>query len=118
MAISSSVGMPITAGALLLISIALLNAAIGLYVYRRNTSAPMNRAFACTALAVSLWTLALAWGRIQPGLFAITIRAAFAAGALVPVGVLFFLEHFGPPGKPRILRLKVITLTGIAFSLL
>jgi len=110
--------MPITASALLLISIALLNAAIGLYVYRRNTSAPMNRAFACTALAVSLWTLALAWGRIQPGLFAISIRAAFAAGALVPVGVLFFLEHFGQPGKPRTLRLKVMTLTGSTFSLL
>ena len=111
-------GMPIPAGALLLISIALLNVAIGVSVYRRNKLAPLNRAFACTALAVGLWTAALAWGRIQPTLFAITIRAAFSAGSLVPLGVVFFVEHFGPPSRLRTLRLRLMVLIAATFSVL
>src|SRR5258708_6114710 len=101
-------GVPIPASALLLISIALLNVAIGVSVYRRNMLAPLNQALACPAVAVGLWTAALAWGRIQPALFAMTIRAAFAGGSLVPLGVLFFVEHFGPLSRSRNLRLRLM----------
>ena len=108
----------ISASALLLISIALLNVAIGISVYRRNAVAPLNRSFACTALAVGLWTAALAWGRLQPSSFDIAIRAAFSAGSLVPLGVLYFVEKFGPPSPPRALHLKLLTLVSVFFSVL
>lgn len=108
----------IPTSAILLISIALLNVAIGISVYRRNPVAALNRSFACTALAVGLWTAALAWGRLQPSSFGIAIRAAFSAGSLVPLGVLYFVENFGPPGQPRLLRLKLLTLISVFFSVL
>ena len=66
--------MPVAA--LLLAWIAILNFSIGFYVYRRNPSASLNRAFAFTALTISLWTMALSWGRFQPGSFELAIRAA------------------------------------------
>ncbi len=47
-----------------------------------------------------------------------TIRAAFAAGSLVPLGVLFFVEHFGPLSRSRNLRLRLMVVVAIAFSLL
>ena len=108
----------ISTSALLLISIALLNVVIGISVYRRNPVAALNRSFACTALAVGAWTAALAWGRLQPSSFDIAIRAAFSAGSLVPLGVLYFVENFGPPGQPRLLRLKLLTLVAVSFSVL
>src|SRR5689334_3410588 len=104
--------------AILLISIALLNLAIGISVYRRNPVAALNRSFACTALAVGLWTAALAWGRLQPSSFGIAIRAAFSAGSFVPLGVLYFVENFGPSGQPRLLRLRLLTLISVFFSVL
>src|SRR5690349_7588597 len=109
---------PLTAVAVLLTSIALLNVAIGLSVLRRNAIAPLNRAFACTALAVALWTAALAWGRLQPDLFFLTIRAAFAAGTLVPLGVVCFIEHFGPPVSGRRHRIRAIAALASAFAVL
>jgi hypothetical protein len=72
--------MPIAA--LLLAWIAILNLGIGFYVYRRNPSASLNRAFAFTALTIGLWTIALAWGRFQPAYFEMAILTAFAAGSL------------------------------------
>lgn len=78
----------------------------------------MNRAFACTAFAVALWTAALAWGRLQPSLFFLTIRAAFAAGTLVPFGMVCFIEHFGPRVRGRRMRLRVITALALSFGAL
>jgi PAS domain S-box-containing protein len=57
-------------------------------------------------------------GRLQPSSFDIAIRAAFSAGSLVPLGVLYFVENFGPPGQPRLLRLKLLTLISVSFSVL
>jgi two-component system, NtrC family, nitrogen regulation sensor histidine kinase GlnL len=108
----------IPTSAVLLISIALLNIAIGVSVYRRNRLAPLNRSFACTALAVGLWTAALAWGRLQPSSFDLAIRTAFSAGSLIPLGVIFFVEHFGSPSRTRALRLKLMALAAVTFSLL
>ena len=102
----------------LLVAIALLNVAIGISVLRRNPTAPLNRAFACTAFAVALWTAALAWGRLQPTLFLLTIRTAFAAGTLVPLGVVCFIEHFGAPLPGRRLRIRTITALASSFAAL
>src|SRR5262245_44687460 len=100
--------MPIDA--LLLAWIALLNLGIGLSVYLRNRPAPLNRAFACTAFAVGLWTAALAWGRFQPSMFQTSIRAAFSAASFVPLGVIFFVEHFGSLKSRNHRTLAVLTL--------
>src|SRR5690242_297258 len=111
--------MPIDA--ILLTWIAMLNLGIGLSVYLRNRTAPLNRAFACTAFAVGLWTAALAWGRFQPSMFHLSIRAAFSAASFVPLGVVFFVEHFGPV-TPRqrhmlgALTIVAVSLAGLSFS--
>jgi len=70
----------------LLVAIALLNVAIGISVLRRNPTAPLNRAFACTAFAVALWTAALAFRPIPP----LIVKAEYSVGhrnhANVPEG--------------------------------
>ena len=108
--------MPIAA--LLLAWIAILNLGIGFYVYRRNPAAPVNRAFAFTALTIGLWTIALAWGRFQPASFETAIRAAFGAGSLCPFGVLLFVEHFGSTGTVHKRRLRLLAVVAIALSVL
>jgi PAS domain S-box-containing protein len=102
----------------LLTSIGILNLAIGLYIYRRNTSAQLNRAFAFIALAIGLWTLALAWGRFQPELFKVAIRAAFAAGSLCPFGVLLFVEKFGATAAAHTYRLRILAAIAVTLSVL
>lgn len=108
--------MPIAA--FLLAWIAVLNLAIGFYVYRRNPSAPLNRAFAFTALTIGLWTIALAWGRFQPASFEAAIRTAFGAGSLCPFGILLFVEHFGGTARAHNRRLRVLTVVAMALSVL
>jgi hypothetical protein len=106
-------------GALLLAGISLLNLGIGLSVYGRNQRAPLNRSFCCTALAVALWTAALAWGRLQPLAFETAIRAAFSAGSLVPLGVIYFVEHFGTAeNRNSRQRLHLLGILAAIFSLL
>jgi len=112
------IGTVVPTGALLLGWIAVLNLGIGLYVYLRNRTAALNCAFACTALAVGLWTAALAWGRFQPSTFEIAIRAAFSAGSLIPLGVVVFAEHFGPQATVNKRRLRTLAIAAVAFSLL
>jgi PAS domain S-box-containing protein len=104
--------------AFLLAWIAVLNLGIGFYVYRRNPSAPLNRAFAFTALTIGLWTIALAWGRFQPASFEAAIRTAFGAGSLCPFGILLFVEHFGGTAKAHNRRLRVLTVVAMAMSAL
>ncbi len=106
-------------GAALLAGISLLNLGIGLSVYGRNRHAPLNRSFCWTAVAVALWTAALAWGRFQPLAFEISIRVAFSAGSLVPLGVIYFIEHFGPTDvRSNRKRLHLLGLLAAAFSVL
>jgi two-component system nitrogen regulation sensor histidine kinase GlnL len=108
--------MPIAA--FLLAWIAVLNLGIGFYVHRRNPSAPLNRAFAFTALTIGLWTISLAWGRFQPASFEAAIRTAFGAGSLCPFGILLFVEHFGGTAKVHNRRLRVLTVVAMALSVL
>lgn len=108
--------MPIAA--LLLAWIAILNLSIGFYVYRRNPSVSLNRAFAFIALTIGLWTMALAWGRFQPASFEMAIRAAFGAGSLCPFGILLFVEHFGGTGTVHKRRLRLLALMAVILSAL
>jgi PAS domain S-box-containing protein len=108
--------MPIVAP--LLAWIAVLNFGIGLYVYRRNSAASLNRSFAFTALTIGLWTAALAWGRFQPSSFDVAIRVAFSAGSLCPFGILLFVEHFGATNTVHKRRLRILLVVTIALSAL
>ena len=107
-----------TSSALMLAWIAVLNLCIGLYVYRRNPTASLNRAFAFTALTIAVWTAALSWGRFQPASFETAIRTAFAAGSLCPFGVLLFTELFGSGKIVRRGRLRLLGVVAILFSAL
>ncbi|HEY7531465.1 MAG TPA: histidine kinase N-terminal 7TM domain-containing protein, partial [Nitrospiraceae bacterium] len=103
---------------LLLGWIAVLNLAIGFYVYRRNTTAPANRAFAFTAGMIGVWTGALAWGRLQPHSFDMAIRTAFCAGSLCPFGILLLVEHFGATATIHKRRLQLLAVVAVTLSAL
>lgn len=79
--------------------IAGLNLWIGSYVYSRNSRAPANRAFGFMAAAISAWTMALAFAHFGSLANTWALRGAFAAGSLIPIAVLVFVESF--PGGPR-----------------
>lgn len=111
--------MHVSAGVLALVGTATLNLAIGVYVYRRNPNAPLNRAFAFTAAAVAAWIGALAFGRYEPSMYHVAIRFAFAAGSLAPIGVIVFVEHFPTPSPIKVTVVsRVLLATAVALSLI
>ena len=77
-----------------LVLIGALNLAIGVYVFFRSPVNPLNRSFTFLAVALTTWTLALAAGRLYPHLYVQALRVAFAAGTLVPVAIISFVERF------------------------
>ena len=85
--------MQISLTALLLGCTAIINLAIGIYVYRRGPHAGQNRAFSFLAATMSLWTTAVAiahYGNIG-NIWA--VRSAFAFSSLIPLGGLAFIER-------------------------
>lgn len=74
--------------------IALLNVGIGVYVLRHSSRAPINRAFAFLALAIALWTIGIALTYHTSLTNVATLRFTFAAGSLIPLGVVSFTERF------------------------
>src|SRR5712692_10888887 len=74
--------------------IAVLNLWIGLYVFRKNPRAPLNRFFALTAVAIALWSGALAYRHISSDSYQMATRLAFAAASLVPLGMVAFVDAF------------------------
>jgi PAS domain S-box-containing protein len=79
---------------LCLLLIGTLNLAIGIYVFYRCPGNPLNRSFTFLAVTLTGWTLALAIGRLYPDVHVQALRVAFAAGSLVPVGIVVFVERF------------------------
>jgi PAS domain S-box-containing protein len=80
-----------------LLSIAALNLALGAYIFIRNRRATMNRSFAFFASTLSLWTAALAFGRLYPAFYIPALQLAFAAGSLSAMGVVMFVEALPVP---------------------
>src|SRR5438105_1307435 len=111
--------MEMSLGPVPLAVIAALNLAIGLYVYRCAPQAGQNRAFAFMAVAISLWTIALATAYHARIGHTWAIRLAFASSSLIPLGVLAFVDHL-PVRSPSHIRVKkwVFTPVGIVFCLL
>jgi len=101
---------------LYLLLIGILNLAIGIYVFYRSPRNPLNRSFTFLAVTLTGWTLALAIGRLYPDVYVQALRVAFAAGTLVPVGIVIFVERFPVPQEPR--SLSGLWLIGPAASLL
>src|SRR5207244_11848273 len=79
---------------LYLFLIGTLNLAIGIYVFYRSPRKPLNRSFTFLAVTLTAWTLALALGRLYPDVYLQALPVAFAAGTLVPVGILVFVACF------------------------
>src|SRR5262245_31445148 len=79
--------------ALLLSFISVLNVAIGLYVLRKHPTEPSHRAFAAMAAMIAVWTLGIAAAHYLPFGNTTALRVAFAAGSLIPIGVLSFVEN-------------------------
>lgn len=99
--------------------IAVLNLWIGLYVFRKNPRAPLNRSFALTAVAIALWSGALAYRHLDSDSYQMATRLAFAAASLVPLGVVAFVDAFlVTETRYRRLKLPVLTLVSVGFSLL
>src|SRR5262245_5014019 len=101
-------------GALVLVCVAGLNTAIGLYVYRRNPRAAPNRAFALMVIPVALWTSALVIRHYALTENVWSLRLVVAAASLIPIGVLAFVEETPLPfGDRWQLRRRVFTPVAI-----
>ena len=101
---------------LYLLLIGTLNLAIGIYVFYRSPRNPLNRSFTFLAVTLTAWTLALALGRLYPDVYLQALRVAFAAGTLVPVGIVVFVERFTVSQETR--SLSGLWLIGPAALLL
>jgi two-component system nitrogen regulation sensor histidine kinase GlnL len=100
LAVGKRLGMNFDAGALGLVWVALLNAGIGIYILRRNPWAPINRAFTFMALAIALWTTAIALTYNTDLSPTLILRLSFAAGSMIPFGVVTFVEQFTAAARP------------------
>jgi PAS domain S-box-containing protein len=80
-----------------LLLIAVLNLALGVYIFLRNPQGTMNRSFAFFASSLSLWTAALAFGRLYPAYYVPALQLAFAAGSLSAMGVVMFVKALPVP---------------------
>src|SRR5712691_788886 len=99
-----------------LLLIGTLNLTIGIYVFYRSPRNPLNRSFTFLAVTLTAWTLALALGRLYPDVYLQALRVAFAAGTLVPVGIVVFVERFPVSQETR--SLSGLWLIGPAALLL
>ncbi len=102
--------------------IAALNLCIGAYVLRRNPRSTLNRSFAFFAGSVALWTASLPVGQLFPIHYVFALRLAFAAGSLIPLGPLMFVETFPVPLASKSTRslwvfgTLALTLAMLSFS--
>lgn len=83
-----------TLPALSLITIAIANAAIGAYVWRKRTTSPATRSFAFLAATIASWTLGIALA--HHGLLPLTAstRYVFASASLIPLAILLVFYTF------------------------
>ena len=99
--------------------VALLNVGIGIYVLRRNPGAPLNQAFTFLALAIALWTIGIALTYHTNLIPTATLRFSFAAGSLIPLGVVTFVERFHPSSNPTVrIATKICALSALTFFVL
>jgi PAS domain S-box-containing protein len=104
---------------LTLLFCAVANMSIGIYVFTRNLRSPTHRIFLLYALLVAAWAfgIALTNGSTAPNLQ--YAKLSFAAGALIPIAMLRFAEHFPSPGRgTSVVDKWIFTPLGLAFSLL
>lgn len=77
-----------------LITIAGLNAVIGLFVLLKDTRRAPNRSFAFFAFSISAWTLAVALTHNVSAGSTLLTRTAFAAATLMVFSLLFLIRTF------------------------
>lgn len=112
-------GLHIQPSTIALAWVALLNVGIGIYVLRRNPGAPLNQAFTFLALAIALWTIGIALTYHTNLIPTATLRFSFAAGSLIPLGVVTFVERFHPSSNPTVrIATKICALSAFTFFVL
>jgi PAS domain S-box-containing protein len=84
---------------LLLLLVVALNLTIGVYVLQRNPRRAANRAFAFMASTTALWGVGVAITRYGPSHLA-GAQFSWAAGILISVATLNFVENFPLPSRP------------------
>lgn len=89
------------------------NLTLGLLVWRKNPSQPVNRRFALLSIAVAGWTLSngyvITYGHGSAGV--IWARAAFLCAAAIPLSFFLFVSVFPtarPSPPPAVTRLFII----------
>ncbi|HEV8485375.1 MAG TPA: histidine kinase N-terminal 7TM domain-containing protein, partial [Blastocatellia bacterium] len=114
--------MTFTLISLLLLTTALINLWLGIYVYRRDSSARQNRAFGFMAATISIWALAVTFAHYGSAAPTWAMRFAFASSSLIPLGLLAFIEGIPvsafdyPRWRKWLLNPIGITLCILSFS--
>jgi PAS domain S-box-containing protein len=104
----------------LLSLVAGLNLTIGIYVFRQQPRSLSHQSFGLLALAMSLWTLCLLTGSYILSPLALgPKRLSFAAGALIPLGVLSWSTTFPVKSqvRPKTLLWVLVPLALLFFGL-
>src|SRR5262245_57630769 len=107
--------------ALLLVCTAVVHLLIGFYVCQRSPDAEQKRAFGLMTVAISLWTLAVAFAYFGTVGRVWAVRISFASAAFIPVGFMAFV-HSLPSNRrdhsPVIFRsLAFVAIALFCFSL-
>jgi PAS domain S-box-containing protein len=104
---------------LTLLFCAVANMSIGIYVFTRNLRSPSHRTFLLYALLIAAWAFAIALANGSTPMNLQFAKLAFAAGALIPIAMLRFAEHFPTPGRgTSVVDKWIFTPIGFAFALL
>jgi PAS domain S-box-containing protein len=78
-----------------------------------------NRFFAFFAISGAVWTLAIIVALYFTGNTVFWVRISFAAGSIIPLGILFIFEVFPHVGKPLLSSLtKVFLAIGLLLAVL
>src|SRR5262245_4943679 len=114
--------MQINLTSLLLVATAVVHLLIGFYVCQRSPDAAQKRAFGLMTVAISLWTLAVAFAHFGNVGRVWAVRFAFASAGLIPLGFLAFV-HSLPSNRAdhsktssRSLALIAVVLVGFSLS--
>lgn len=108
-----------TSSGLFLLTVSVLNLAIGVWVLRHNLRRPQNSAFAFLAACVAVWVFGVAMASNGTANLQLFVRLSFSAGALVPAGLLLILEAF--PDRQRILlnlKTAIVPVSALSFAVL
>jgi PAS domain S-box-containing protein len=98
--------------------VALIEVALGVVVWVRNPSRPVNRWFAAFATTLAVWGTLVGVRRslVDPAVVLAVVRVLWATAALVPVTFAHFVVVFPRPADRRPALAQVVTFLGLFMS--